>query len=176
VVPEAPLEQTATGLVPRGEGWYVLNARDATWYDGVFGAYTRFEGDARFAQIGINLAVLSPGQPACMYHREDNQENFLVLAGECRLLVEGEERLLRAWDFVHCPAWTDHVFVGAGEGDCLILALGGRTGEAVVYPVSELAQKHGASVERETHEPREAYAKYPKDAEVLPRPEWLRMV
>jgi uncharacterized cupin superfamily protein len=175
VVPEAPLEQTEAGLVPRGEGWFVVNARDAAWRDGPFGAYTRFEGDARFPQLGINLSVLSPGQPSCMYHGEDEQEDFLVLAGECLLLVEGEERRLRAWDFVHCPAWTEHVFVGAGEG-CLILAVGGRTGTGVVYPVSEVALRHGAGVEQETRDGSEAYARFPESQPVRARPEWLPMV
>ena len=104
MVPEAPLERRDGGLAPRGEGWFVLNAKEARWLDGDFGAFTRFEGDVRFPQIGINIGVLQPGQPACMYHGEDEQEDFLVLAGECLLLVEGQERRLRAWDFVHCPA------------------------------------------------------------------------
>jgi hypothetical protein len=81
-----------------------------------------------------------------MYHGEDEQEDFLVLSGECLLLVEGHERRLRAWDFVHCPAWTEHVFVGAGDGPCAILAIGGRSGGDVIYPASELAQRHGAGV------------------------------
>jgi len=114
VVPEAPLRKTDAGLVPEGEGWFVVNAREALWKTGDYGAYTRFDGDARFPQIGINIGVLQPGQPACMYHGEEDQEGFLVLSGECLLLVEGEERRLRAWDFFHCPPWTEHVFVGAG--------------------------------------------------------------
>jgi uncharacterized cupin superfamily protein len=112
--------------------------------------------------VGINLAVLEPGQPNCMYHREDEQEDFLVLSGRCLVLVEGEERELRAWDFVHCPAWTDHVFVGAGDEPCAILMIGTRTPDAgVVYPESELAKRHGAGVERETDSPDEAYSRFP---------------
>src|SRR5919197_2219529 len=107
MVPEAPLERTETGLVPKGEVGFVVNARDARWQDSDFGPFTRFEGDVRFRQIGINIGVLEPGQPSCMYHREDEQEDFLVLSGECLLLIEGEERRLKAWDFVHCPAWTE---------------------------------------------------------------------
>ena len=80
-------------------------------------------------QLGFNIGVLAPGQPSCMYHGEDEQEDFLVLAGECLLLIEGEERLLRQWDFVHCPPWTEHVFVGAGDGPCALLAVGTRSGE-----------------------------------------------
>jgi hypothetical protein len=41
VVPEAKLEQTENGLVPQGEGWFVLNAREAVWgYAEGRGAYS----------------------------------------------------------------------------------------------------------------------------------------
>jgi uncharacterized cupin superfamily protein len=173
VVPETTYEQAENGTLPAGEGWFVLNARDAAWRDGDFGAYTRFEGDVRFPQIGINIGVLAPGQPACMYHGEDEQEDFLVLSGECLLLIEGEERRLKAWDFVHCPAWTEHVFVGAGDGPCALLAIGGRTGGDVIYPASELAQRHKAGVERETKEPKEAYAAFTDDRSVPFAEGWL---
>lgn len=174
MVPEAPFDDTDSGLVPQGEGWFVVNAREARWNEGAFGAYTRFEGDVRFPQVGINLSVLAPGQPSCMYHGEDEQEDFLVLAGECLLLVEGEERRLRAWDFLHCPAWTEHVFVGAGASDCLILSIGSRTkGAAVVYPASELAQQHGAGVAQTTPDPDEAYAGIAEDTPTRVRDGWL---
>jgi uncharacterized cupin superfamily protein len=172
VVPEAPLERAGDGLAPRGEGWFVLNAADARWRDGDYGKYTRFEGDTRWQQIGVNIGVLQPGQPACMYHAEEDQEDFLVLSGECLLLVEGEERPLKQWDFVHCPPWTEHVFVGAGSGPCAILALGGRSSRGVVYPANELAARHGASVEVETNEPEQAYAANAPDADV-PYGNWL---
>ena len=148
MVPEAPLTKVDDGLVPEGEGWFVLNARESRWLDGDCGAYTRFEGDARFAQIGVNIGVLQPGQPACMYHGEEDQEDFLVLSGECLLLIEGQERPLKAFDFVHCPPWTEHVFVGAGDGPCAILAVGGRTHQGLIYPAAEFAQKHNAAVAR----------------------------
>ena len=173
MVPEAPLERTGEGLAPRGDGWFVLNARDARWLEGDYGAYTRFEGDVRFAQLGVNIGVLQPGQASCMYHREEDQEDFLVLSGECLLLIEGEERRLEQWDFVHCPPWTDHVFVGAGTGPCALRAGGGRSSRHVVYPVSELAQRHGAGVAAETTEPDEAYAGMTPDADVRFRDDWL---
>ena len=173
MVPEAEFDQTDAGRVPRGEGWFVLNAREAAWHDSDYGAYTRFEGEPRFPQIGINIGVLAPGQPACMYHGEDEQEDFLVLSGECLLLVEGQERRLRALDFVHCPAWTEHVFVGAGDGPCAILAIGGRSGGDVIYPASELAQRHGAGVAEETTEPRVAYAGSSPETDVPFREGWL---
>jgi uncharacterized cupin superfamily protein len=108
-----------------------------------------------------------------MYHREDEQEDFLVLSGECLLLVEGEERRLKAWDFVHCPPWTDHVFVGAGQGGCVVLAIGTRSGGDVVYPEAEVARRHRAGVERETVSSDEAYAGYPKPAPAPYRRGWL---
>lgn len=178
MVPEAPLHTDEHGgRFPTAEGWFVLNARDAAWRDdGVFGPYTRFEGpDARFSQIGVNIGVLHPGQPACMYHGEADQEDFLVLSGEALLLVEGQERPLRAWDFVHCPPWTEHVFVGAGDGPCVILAIGGRLDPgAVRYPVSDVALKHRAGVRVATDQPDEAYAEVAKPTPVPFREEWLR--
>jgi uncharacterized cupin superfamily protein len=173
MIPEAPLERSDGGSVPRGEGWFVLNTGEARWLTGQFGAFTRFEGEARFPAVGFNIGVLEPGQASCMYHREDEQEDFLVLAGECLLLIEGEERRLKAWDFVHCPAWTEHVFVGAGDAPCTLLAVGTRLHDDVVYPASELAQRHRAGVERDTPDPDEAYAGVPEDAPVQFDRSWL---
>jgi uncharacterized cupin superfamily protein len=170
---KAPLHRTAGGLVPEGAGWFVVNARDARWLSGDFGAYTRFEGETRFPLLGINIGVLQPGQPACYYHGENEQEDFLVLDGACLLLIEGQERELKAWDFVHCPPWTEHVFVGAGDGPCAILAVGTRLTDEVVYPVSELARRHRAGVLRETRDPREAYADLPDDVESPYQIGWL---
>jgi uncharacterized cupin superfamily protein len=173
-VTEARLVETDGGLVPEGEGWFVLNAREAKWLDGHFGAYTRFEAEpGSFPEVGINIGVLAPGQPACYYHGEDAQEGFLVLSGEALLIVEGEERPLKAWDYVHCPPWTEHVLVGAGDGPCAILAVGRRPGDGVVYPASEAAQRHGAGVEVETREGKEAYAGLPQDRPVGYRDGWL---
>jgi uncharacterized cupin superfamily protein len=173
VVPKASLESGGGGLAPAGSGWFVLNVGDARWLDGHFGAYTRFEGGERFPRLGFNIGVLQPGQPACMYHGEDEQEDFLVLSGECLLLIEGTEQRLRAWDFVHCPPWAEHVFVGAGEGPCAILAVGTRSGGGVIYPASELAQQHNAGVQQETPSPDQAYADIPPDKPARFREEWL---
>jgi uncharacterized cupin superfamily protein len=175
VVPEAELKPTDGGAEPAGEGWFVLNAREAKWLGGHFGAYTRFENrdTARFKQFGFNIGVLNPGQASCYYHGEDEQEDFLVLQGECLLLIEGEERSLKQWDFVHCPPWTEHVFVGAGDGPCAFLAVGTRSDGEVVYPDSELALKHKAGVEQATRDPDEAYAGIPDDTPVGYREGWL---
>jgi uncharacterized cupin superfamily protein len=171
---EARLIPRGGGLVPEGDGWFVVNAREARWWrHPVFGVATTFENeeDAPFKEFGINIQILAPGQPNCMYHAENGQEDFLVLYGECLLLVEGEERPLEQWDFVHCPAWTQHVFVGAGEGPCAILMVGLRPeNEELLYPVSEVARKHNAGVEQETTSGREAYARFPKSSEA-PMPE-----
>ncbi len=154
-----------------------MNVRDAAWDEhDVFGASCMFESrDAEFSELGIRLTVLEPGQPNGLYHGEETQEDFLVLAGECVLLVEGEERPLRAWDFFHCPSGTEHILVGAGDGPCVVLMTGTRrTGRPILYPVSELALRHGAGVLVETPDPREAYASYPDER--LERPgSWDRL-
>ena len=175
MVPEAPLERSEGGLVPKGEGWFVVNARDARWWGSEFGPFTRFEGDdaARFEHVGINIGILEPGQPACMYHREDTQEDFLVLYGECLVLVEEQERRLKQWDLFHSPPGTDYVIVGAGDGPCAVLAVGNRPDNEIVYPASELAQRYGAGVEKETPDPQEAYAKYDRPTETKYRDGWL---
>ena len=166
---EAQLVARNAGLVPEGEGWFVVNARDARWWrHEAFGSATTFENeeDAPFKELGINIQVLEPGQPNCMYHGENAQEDFLVLFGEGLLLVEGEERPLKQWDFVHCPPWTQHVFVGAGDGPCGILMVGRRPEqEELLYPVAEVARKHNAGVERETTSGKEAYAAFPRSVE-----------
>src|SRR5829696_6173777 len=167
MVPESRLESTEHGLVPKGDGWFVLNAREARWlHTPGRSAICEFEGyledEQDFHQLGINLSVLRPGESMGMYHWEVDQEDFLVLAGEALLIVEGEERPLRQWDFVHCPAETKHVIVGAGEGNCVVLAVGARdrsTGrDWGGYPVDETAIRHGAGVEEETTDPHQAYA------------------
>jgi uncharacterized cupin superfamily protein len=164
-VPEAPLEDRGSGLAPAADGWFVVNVRDAQWLTSErgekkpSGSECGFEsGKAEFTQLGVRLHVLEPGEPNGLYHRENQQEDFLVLSGECLLLIEGEERRLGPWDFVHSPPWTEHIFLGAGDGPCVILMTGSRTPPwEVVYPVSELAARHGASVEEETPDPDKAY-------------------
>jgi uncharacterized cupin superfamily protein len=174
-MPEASLADSGSGLVPAGEGWFVVNAREVRWFESdSHGFYAVFEPEsARFDQVGIGIGILRPGEPNGMYHGEDAQEDFLVLSGECVLLIEGEERLLRAWDFVHCPPWTEHIFVGAGEGPCLVLAVGARRkGRGIRYPVNELALAYGAGVETETTDPSDAYARFGADKPVACPPEF----
>jgi uncharacterized cupin superfamily protein len=162
---------TRNGLVADADGWFVLNARETRWRDeGALGVYCTFEGKRRFRQLGININVLEPGQPLGMYHRENAQEGFLVLAGECTLIVEGQERPLKTWDFFHCPPDTEHVIVGRGDHAAVIVAVGARGHGGVVYPVSDVAARFGASVERETRDSTEAYAKAHAD---LPRSLWV---
>jgi uncharacterized cupin superfamily protein len=164
-VNEAQLEDSGSGLAPAGEGWFVVNVRDAQWLTSEggekrsSGAECSFDSrKAEFSQLGIRLHVLEPGEPNGLYHSESAQEDFLVLSGECRLLVEGQDRILRPWDFFHSPAGTEHIFVGAGDGPCVILMAGARSGDwRVNYPVSELAARYGASAENETSDAQQAY-------------------
>jgi quercetin dioxygenase-like cupin family protein len=178
-VPEAQLEDSGSGLTPVTDGWFVVNVRDAEWWltdtRGARCAFDNEYGDppVEFPQLGINLTVLEAGQTG-LYHAEANQEAFLVLSGECILIVENEERVLRPWDFFHAPPWTEHGFVGAGEGPCVILMVGARSGPGVLYPVSDVAASHGASVAEETSDWRAAYA----TAEWFRRerpPSWARL-
>jgi uncharacterized cupin superfamily protein len=157
VVPEAKVENG----VPQTAGWFVVNAREAPWEYNEMGGYCPFEGkgDARFTDLAINLNWLHPGKPMAMYHAEESQEAFLVLLGECLLIVEGEERPLQQWDFFHCPSWTEHTILGAGGGPSLVLAVGLRGKEGARYPADETALRHNAGVAEGTS-PRDAYARY----------------
>jgi mannose-6-phosphate isomerase-like protein (cupin superfamily) len=187
MVSEAQLKQTEYGLVAAGEGWFVLNACEARWRHVEGRASLRFEGDTDFPQLGISLIVLGPGQPMAMYHWEADQEGFLVLSGDALLIVEGEERPLRQWDFVHCPAKTEHVIVGAGDGPCAVLAVGAREHQTSrgpdgtlqwvddwgAYTVDEAALRHGAGVEEETTDEEVAYARFPDSEPMRYREGWL---
>jgi uncharacterized cupin superfamily protein len=165
-VPEARLDDSGSGLAPASDGWFVVNVRDAAWLTSESAGAGRSSGaecvfesrEFEFPQLALRLHVLEPGEPNGLYHFETEQEAFLVLSGECKLLVEGEERLLRPWDFVHSPAGTEHIFVGAGDGPCVILMTGGRSEtQKAHYPFSELAARYGASATEATSDPRQAY-------------------
>ena len=194
MVPEAPLEETEAGLVPVGGGWFVVNARLARWIHREgrgeslpFTGWTPFETETYFPQVGINLVVLGPGEPIGMYHWEADQEDFLVLLGEALLIVEGEERSLRQWDFVHCPAQTRHMIVGAGDGPCVVFRVGARenhtyrtpdggiegTDDWGAYTVDDAALRHGAGVEEETTDATVAYARFPEPVQTRYRDGWL---
>lgn len=168
MVPEAELEQTEAGLVPASAGWFVMNARDARWFqrpgrDSLpLTGCDEFEAETYFPMLGMSIQVLAPGEPNSIYHWETEQEDFLVLAGEALLIVEGQERPLKQWDFVHCPPETRHVFVGAGDEPCVILAASSRQfqkdGPWGYYTVDEAARRHNACPDVETQDGNVAYA------------------
>jgi len=172
-VEEASSAETPYGRYITSDGWFVLNLGEALAVrndekGGV--SYPIEPKEHIFADVGVHLSVLWPGDPNALYHSEGVQEGFLVLAGECLLVVEEEERLLRQWDYVHCPAGTRHVLVGAGDGPCSVLMIGARPDEPIHYPVSEVAAKHGASVAIATDVPDEAYADWPGEYEPVRLP------
>jgi quercetin dioxygenase-like cupin family protein len=187
VVPEAPLEPTEDGLFAAGEGWFVLNMRDVRWFDRGLGFEAGLGGRGDFWQVGIGLSVLEPGEPMAMYHWETDQEGFLVLSGEALLIVEGQERPLRRWDYVHCPAGTQHVIVGAGDGPCAVFAVGARQNHTFrgpdgrlhgredwgAYTVDEAAVRHGAGVAEETTDAGQGYAGFPEPQPMRYRDGWL---
>lgn len=174
MIEEARLEDVGSGLAPGSPGWFVVNVSEAAWLrHDAFGGRCVFESNRRvlserrgvepqgFPEVGYTLAVLEPGKPSGMYHAESGQEDFLVLTGECLLLVEEQERPLRAWDFVHCAAGTRHTFVGTGDEPCVVFMAGARRDDGtIVYPRSEAARARGAGVETETPSPAEAYAPF----------------
>ncbi len=177
VTQEAQLESTESGVAPTTDGWFVVNVSDAAWVTAPSGNSACFfeNREAEFEQLGINVRVLVPGKPNGRYHSESIQEDFLVLAGECVLLVEEEERRLKAWDFVHCPPGTNHIFVGAGDSPCVILMVGNREpGATLHYPRSELALRYGAGVETPTDSAEEAYAGVPLAQPARP-PYWVEL-
>ncbi len=153
----------AGGRYPAGPGWFVLNVADSAAIESDMGQAALFDGTfsggERFTAFGINVRVLEPGQAAAVYHREHHQETFLVLFGECVLIVEDEERRLRQWDLFYSPPGTAHVVVGAGDGPCAVLMVGGRGGDtSFFYPASEAAGRYGAAVASDTSDPAVAYS------------------
>ena len=185
MVHEARLEETKAGLRPGGPGWFVLNAREAAWGDRAgrgkslpLCGWTEAERKDLFPMLGMAVYVLEPGEPVGMYHWEADQEGFLVLYGEALLLIEGEERELRQWDFVHCPPETKHIVIGAGDGPCGVLAVSSRehVDENVNgggYTVDETAMRHGVSVEDETDDVAVAYARFDDPVPARYREGWL---
>ena len=173
-VREAIVDETPYGRYIGSDGWFVLNLADALAVRNEEKGGATYPLESRehpFADVGVRVCVLWPGDPNALYHSEEAQEGFLVLSGECLLIVEDEERPLRQWDYFHCPAGTAHVLVGAGQGPCAILMLGARPEvEKLRYPVSEAAARHGASVATETAVADAAYADWPGDYEPVRLP------
>jgi len=174
MVPKAKLEDTGAGLVPASAGWFVMNAREARWFERPgrnslpLTGSDELEAESYFPMLGMSIQVLSPGVPNAMYHWETEQEDFLVLSGRALLIVEGQERQLEQWDFVHCPPETQHVFVGAGDGPCVILCASSRQFQANgpwgYYTVDETARRHGACSDVETQDTEVAYANVPSSS------------
>jgi uncharacterized cupin superfamily protein len=172
-VPEAPVELTEHGLACKGDGWFVVNAREMRWRESPgMGFSSNFGGDTLFDQLGIGLTVLGPGEPMSMYHWETDQEDFLVLSGQATLIIEGQERPLRQWDFVHCPPGTGHVIVG---GPCVVLGVGSRERHTMIgpdgkrtgrpdwgeYVADPVAKQHSAAPDETTTSAEVAYARFP---------------
>jgi uncharacterized cupin superfamily protein len=168
---EAELKRTEAGLVPESEGWFVLPARDARWFERpgmgcglpLTGA-DEDETETFFPMLGMAIRVMQPGEPSTTYHWETEQEDFLILAGEATLIVEGEERIVRQWDFVHCPPETRHAFAGAGDGPCVLLCVSSRQfqkdGPWGYYCTDPVAERHNAAAPQNTQDGEVAYARF----------------
>jgi uncharacterized cupin superfamily protein len=168
MIEEARLVRVASGLAPVTPGWFVVNTAEAAWVtnDDWSGGVCIFESDDFVLRgrpdlpeyvkpnAGFTIRVVPAGRPAGLYHAESVQEDFLILQGECTLLIEDEERHLRTWDFVHCPPMTAHTFVATEDGPCVILATGNRRDDLErIYPRSDTALRHGAGSEVTTSKP-----------------------
>jgi uncharacterized cupin superfamily protein len=184
MVPEAPMQQTGEGLVPGAPGWFVINAREARWrkrpergYSLPLSGWSDEECETHFPQLGVNLIVLAPGEPLAMYHWEADTEGFLVIAGQPLLIIEGEERPLEQWDYVHCPPETNHIIVGAGSSPSVVLAMSSReyigTPDWGGYTADPVAQRHGAAVAEDTTAPDVAYARFGESVAVPYEEGWL---
>lgn len=171
IVPEASLKHTEVGTVPTTPGWFVLNARDARWahtpgqgHGLALTGIDEHEAETLFPMLGMAIRVMSPGEPSTTYHWETEQEDFLVLSGEATLIVEGRERLVRQWDFVHCPPEARHAFVGAGTGPCVLLCASSRQfqkdGPWGYYCSDPVAKRHNAGSPEDTQDPALAYARF----------------
>lgn len=176
MVPEATLEDTGAGLVPKSAGWFVLNARDARWFGKPGQGHSvpltgddEHEAETWFPMLGMAIRVMSPGEVSTTYHWETEQEDFLVLAGEALAIIEGQERRLKQWDFVHCPPETRHAFVGAGDGPCVLLCASSRQfqkdGPWGFYCADETAASHNAASPEDTQDGGIAYARFPPSRE-----------
>jgi uncharacterized cupin superfamily protein len=173
MVPEAGLERSETGATPATAGWFVLNAQDARWFEKPgMGHSLPLTGDddrdaaAFFPMLGMSIRVMNPGEPSTTYHWETEQEDFLVLSGEATLIIEGQERLVKRWDFVHCPPESRHAFVGAGTGPCVLLCASSRQfqqeGPWGYYCADPVAERYNAAAPTETQDPEVAYGRFPK--------------
>jgi uncharacterized cupin superfamily protein len=167
---EAKIEETETGLQPADDGWFILNLAEIGWATVPGGGtWCSFEApSARSQTLGIGVHVLPPGEIPGFYHAESDQEGFLVLSGECLAIVEGQERRMGPWDYLHCPPGTAHITIGAGDEGCAIVMVGTRSRDGTTEYIAEpAAARHGAAVAVTTDSAREAYADRPP---IVPAP------
>src|SRR4051794_3240976 len=176
MVQEARLKETDAGLVADSTGWFVMNARDGRWFEKPGQGFSvpltgcdEYEAETFFPMLGMSIRVMRPGEPAGTYHWETEAEDFLVLHGEGLLIVEGQERQLKQWDFVHCPPETKHAFVGSGDRPFVLLCASSRQfqkdGPWGFYCADETAAKHNAAAPEDTQDSELADARFPPSFE-----------
>jgi uncharacterized cupin superfamily protein len=172
-VNEARIERTPEGQVAVDGGWFILNLGEMAWETVPgFGVWCGFDGpesQTSTRRVGVHIHVLKPGEANGYYHAEAEQEGFVVLSGECVAVVEGQERRMRRWDYLHSPAGTRHITIGAGEEPCAILMFGSPDpSRKVEWIADENAAKYGASVAYTTDRDTEAYGELPPTVRCRP--------
>ena len=168
-VPEAQLKDSGSGLAPATEGWFVVNVRDAEWwFADSRGARCSFESEygepavsshssgstspywsqdraASITQSPLRKrSSCSPGSAGC----SSRARSDAFCPGTSSIRLRGQST----------PSWaraTGHV---PPDGRCAF-------GPEARYPVSELAARYGASVEEETSDPAQVYARSSGSAE-----------
>jgi uncharacterized cupin superfamily protein len=158
---EAPFEETEHGLVCKGDGWFLVNARDVRWRESTGrGVSSNVGGDMLFDQLGVGITIVGPGEPTTMYHWESNEEDFIVLRGGGIAILDGEEHQLRQWDAIHCPPGVAHAFVGGPDG-LVLFGVGAREhADEGAYVADPVAARFGAAPERDTDDTGEAYKRF----------------
>lgn len=168
---EAQLGESEAGLVPKEPGWFVMDVRKARWFDKPGQGWSvpltgcdEYEAESFFPMLGMSIRVVSAGEPTGTYHWETEAEDFLVLSGEGVLIIEGEERPLKQWDFVHCPPETKHGFAGTRDRPMVLLCASSRQfqkdGPWGYYCKDETAAKYNASSPEDTQDGRLADARF----------------
>ena len=78
--------------------------------------------------FGVNWVVYPPGAEGVLHYHDTQDELYLVHRGTARFTIDGEEQIVEAGGLVHVESTTPRLVANAGEGDLLLLVVGGKGG------------------------------------------------